>query len=386
MSEKIRLTESELVKLIKKVISEQSAAEYNIGTDKNRISNEILQTRFGLPKSSKSNDYFSSNTLNILNHALSGQPSNFLSIFKPMGEDAGSYHDYLAIGNKTMEVDEEGVPSPAIVVNFEGPNQTVIASRNGLLVIYRAMDEMRKIKRPITATLKFGKETTTQGKAKDRESSGIVFKLENAKKPYFGTIVGPQALVTTVNPYFKDLIKDENLKLLSNYTTDQMKQFLLKVINQDIQGTESTQGFVEANHKEQVSKIKGWVSTINPDLVNKIVDIYVSLQTIPDSNEGVLNRSKGNQIINESRDSLLILLEEMKKIFLNNLNLYLKTYLPNTSAQLFREVSENFQPRFDITAIPNWYSSLFLGKGKIIGVLPPKTDVKQIITPHKSGN
>lgn len=370
-----------------RVISEQTSAEYELGTDKTPVSHDFLGG-FGLPKSPKSkNDYYTSDLANILNQALKGQKSNFLSIFKPLGKDAGSYHDWLQVGDQDMEVDLKGIPSPQIVVDFGGPNQTVVASHNGLLMIYRAMDEMNKIKAPINATMKFGEAKTKKGMEDERESSGTVFNLENATKPYFNFIYGVQALAVTVNPDFHNKITSPNDKAFINKGKDQLVDEWTKTINPYLQGTAIPSGFVDPKHIQQVAQIKGWINTINPQLISKVVEAYLSMQNIEDFDyygEG-LNKEKGNQILQTSSDALLALFEEMKKIYLHNLQLYLNTYLPRTSNQLVSQVKSKFEPRFDLDFIPNNYQGLFKGKTTGPGGPTPKTDVKQVTTPRKPG-
>ena len=210
-----------------RVISEQTSAEYELGTDKTPVSHDFLGG-FGLPKSPKSkNDYYTSDLATILNQALKGQQSNFLSIFKPQGKDAGSYHDWLQVGDQDMEVDLKGIPSPQIVVDFGGPNQTVVASHNGLLMIYRAMDEMNKIKAPINATMKFGEAKTKKGMSDERESTGTVFNLQNAVRPLLNYPYGTQMVVAAVNPQSYDKIGDDFDKEMAGKSREQFIQTMV---------------------------------------------------------------------------------------------------------------------------------------------------------------
>lgn len=370
-----------------RVISEQTSAEYELGTDKTPVSHDFLGG-FGLPKSPKSkNDYYTSDLANILNQALKGQKSNFLSIFKPQGKDAGSYHDWLQVGDQDMEVDLKGIPSPAIVVDFGGPNQTVVASHNGLLMIYRAMDEMNKIKAPINATMKFGEAKTKKGMADERESSGTVFNLQNAVRPYFNEIYGSNALVSTVNPYNYNRIGDQDDKVLSQYSKEQMENSFLESLNSTVQGLDSPMGFVSPQHKDQVSQIKGWINTINPELVKRVFDAYFSTKELEDWNydDNKVNMDKPQKILDVSRDPLVALFEEMKKIYLQNIQLYLSRYLPRTANQIMNQVNQNFQPNFNLNNLKDHWRGIFTKSTPGGTTQVRQTDVKQTTTPRKPG-
>jgi len=366
-----------------RVISEQTSAEYELGTDKTPVSHDFLGG-FGLPKSPKSkNDYYTSDLANILNQALKGQKSNFLSIFKPLGKDAGSYHDWLQVGDQDMEVDLKGIPSPQIVVDFGGPNQTVVASHNGLLMIYRAMDEMNKIKAPINATMKFGEAKTKKGMSDERESTGTVFNLQNAVRPLLNYPYGTQAVVAAVNPQFYDKIGDDLDKQMAGKSREQFIQEMVEMINNEIQGV-GPYGFVSPKHKEEVKKIKGWGS-INPEFAAKVVDAYISQQGIEDWDyyDNRLNKSKRGNILEASAEPLLALGEEMKKLYLQNVQLYLNTYLPRTSNQLMNQVRQSFNPNFDIRNLE--YDRIFTKSSGSRTEPVKQTDVKQVTTPRKPG-
>ena len=366
-----------------RVISEQTSAEYELGTDKTPVSHDFLGG-FGLPKSPKSkNDYYTSDLANILNQALKGQKSNFLSIFKPQGKDAGSYHDWLQVGDQDMEVDLKGIPSPQIVVDFGGPNQTVVASHNGLLMIYRAMDEMNKIKAPINATMKFGEAKTKKGMSDERESTGTVFNLQNAVRPLLNYPYGTQMVVAAVNPQSYDKIGDDFDKEMAGKSREQFIQTMVGMINNVIQGV-GPYGFVSPKHQEEVKKIKGWGS-INPEFAAKVVDAYISQQGIEDWDyyDNKLNKSKGRNILEASAEPLLVLGEEMKKLYLQNVQLYLNTYLPRTSNQLMNQVRQSFNPNFDIRNLE--YDRIFTKSSGSSAEPVKQTDVKQVTTPRKPG-
>ena len=366
-----------------RVISEQTSAEYELGTDKTPVSHDFLGG-FGLPKSPKSkNDYYTSDLANILNQALKGQKSNFLSIFKPQGKDAGSYHDWLQVGDQDMEVDLKGIPSPEIVVDFGGPNQTVVASHNGLLMIYRAMDEMNKIKAPINATMKFGEAKTKKGMSDERESTGTVFNLQNAVRPLLNYPYGTQMVVAAVNPQSYDKIGDDFDKEMAGKSREQFIQTMVGMINNVIQGV-GPYGFVSPKHQEEVKKIKGWGS-INPEFAAKVVDAYISQQGIEDWDyyDNKLNKSKGRNILEASAEPLLVLGEEMKKLYLQNVQLYLNTYLPRTSNQLMNQVRQSFNPNFDIRNLE--YDRIFTKSSGSSAEPVKQTDVKQVTTSRKPG-
>ena len=365
----------------------ETSAEYSLGTDKNKVGHDFL-SRFGLPKSPKgANDYYSTDLKTILTQALNGQQSNFLSIFEPLGEDSGGYHDFLEIGNQSMEVDLKGIPSPAIVVDFGGPNQTVVASHNGLLMMYRAMDEMNKIKAPINASMKFGEAKTTKGKADERETKGTVFSLENATRPYFNSLISDQALAAAVNPEFRSKIVDEKDRSFANFTPEQSKQYWLENTNSIIQGLDIPDGFVSSKHKQQVGSLKGWINTINPEFVNKVIDTYVSLQGEDDwdYDKNKVSQEKAQKILQMVSEPANALVEEMKKVYLKNLQLYLNTFLPRTSNQLMAQVNQKFQPRFNLSYVPTHYTGLFRGTTPGGTIQTKQTDVKQTTTPRKSG-
>lgn len=370
-----------------RVISEQTSAEYKIGTDKNRVGHKYL-AKFGLPNSpTGENDYYTTNSQTILNQALKGQKADFLSIFKPLGENSGGYHDFLEIGGKYMEIDNKGYPTEALQFDFGGPNATVVASHNGLLMMYRAMDEMNKIQEPIYAIMKFGEAKTSAGRATERESKGVVFNLQNAIRPFFNFPYGSQTLVATLNPNSWEKIGDEYSKMMTKYNPEQMKKWLLDTLNEEIQGLVTPYGFVSPTHKGEVNKLEGWVSTINPELVGKVIDAYVSTQGEEDwdYDRNKPNLDKVNKILEVSRDPLVALFEEMKKIYLQNLKVYLNKYLPQTSNKLIAQVNQNFNPNFNLNNLKMHWEGIFRKSVPGGTTQVKQTQVKQTTTPRKSG-
>ena len=376
-----------------KILSEQITPtiqnEYTLGTDKDKITNASLK-KFGLvPSKIGETDYYKSDIKTIVSQSLGGNRQTFLSIFKPINQDAKGYHDYLEIGNKSMEVDQKGNPTEAIQVDFGGPNSEVVASHNGLLLIYRVMDTMNQIQSPINALMKFGEAKTVKGKSQDRDIKGTIFDLQNSLRPQFNS-ANIYAMITSINLYSKDKVIKEWAKALSSKTVEEIKDLTLSHVNSDIQGLSAYGGFVDKNKKEEIDKIDGWIKTVNPQLVYDLVDSFQKNSEIEDfmdeGNGVVFNNNKLRNMISNAEGLWKKLSDEMKKIYLHNIELYLKKYLPRTSQQLIDQVNRGFNPNINLNSVDVQYPGIFRKsqQGGVQNV--PQTKVTQTTQPRKKGN
>jgi hypothetical protein len=149
---KFLISESEKEEILKLygVISEQQSIVYVASTDKDPMYNfpkkktngideyASNHRNFGLP-GEQSQEYFTFiTTVKDIMTKLKGPETSFFSGFKPKTDMKKKYVDYIRVGAKKLQ------GGGTIELDFSDPNAEVEGSHNGLLVLKRVMESMKK--------------------------------------------------------------------------------------------------------------------------------------------------------------------------------------------------------------------------------------------------
>lgn len=353
-----------------KVISEQRAIESRVGTDKTKMYNETLKNK-GLKVGKDPQVYYSTTTGEILNQALKGNESNFLSIFKPTNTSTNGYRDYLKIGDKVIESSpKEGDKSLELTANFEGPSLPVLASNNGLLLIWRAMIQMNEKQSPIYFTMQFGSGSSKEEMKKERQTQTVDISLESLMKVKF-TIPWSDSVFSIVNDVRNVQQNRQNVENMSKLDESSLAKRIKDLVSSVIQGVTRPTGWVPEKMENEVKNLKGWKRSVEDFDYNKLASTLINLRNIPDGDEdGVVNSktaiNKGRTWIAQTQDYFEDLIEKMRNAYLNNFYVFAKKYMPVTGNQRYAEIYQYLMKQKPTPLTPFVFTSLF-NKSSVVG-------------------
>jgi hypothetical protein len=125
---------------------------------------------------------------------------------------------------------------------------------------------------------------------------------------------------------------------------------------------------------------KGFITTLDFNL-KPIINEVKGLKQLPDFEDGDINEDKINAIDAISKKYTDVLVDKLKKIYLNNFKIYIENYLPNSKEELFSSLSRVYLKNYSLT---DAYKSVL--KSKMYGSMSPVSRTTQNSQTYKSGN
>lgn len=360
------LSESQVKYVIDNILSEQQANEFVGSTDINKMSHQLLSTKFGLPDGANNeNFYYSANVADVIKMSSDiANRSKYLSIFKPSKEygKKGQYLDYFDLNGDSL--------SGSGSKTFKLSQGTITASHNGLLALSRAMDRMGG--KSGFLTINIGNAASGVDAKKERVSSAVNYNANKA--------LNLTTMMNGVQDLFCALaVSDQYLKLTTSQyiglSVEEIQRRLVNIINNMAMGL---YGFMDHTRKDEiVTKLKplGLITTIDFD-VQKVISQLTPLRSVADlqsSEKGPLsiyNGNKKNKLSQIGATYQSDLATKIKEAYMANFKIYLDVYLPNAKFEIIPTIKNT---RLDVYDLGNWHYRLFHSKrGESIKVEPSK--------------
>lgn len=355
---KLVIKESQLKNLLDVIITEQEINIARGGTDLRRQSHSGLTQSYGLPEGGEYENYlYSANIDDVIKQSATKNTQTYLSVFSPSipySNEKENYIDYVRVnnGNYIDELKQNDINQQVRKTFDFRPGGTITASHNGLLAIARAMIGLRG--KPGALTLQFGVETDKDAGYNERFTEGVIYKSEttfDAKKQIGGllSLISMVAVKNTnrINTATQGYTKDDDDNTLYNNI---LKRIKFIIVGNNL--------FFDPN-VIPVDKIINDKDLINRGFINQIkIDIrplFNALKSIRDNypNDFVsnadntiksYNEEKYKKIYEISNQYLPSILEEMRKIYVNNLPIFAQKYLPEYQRVIMRDLSKLIFP------------------------------------------
>jgi hypothetical protein len=365
MRKTVILTETQISRIIDKIISEQgtnnqTANEFKGGADVDTVSHKFLSVNFGLPNGTKyENYYYGAKVEDVIKMSGTSDRSKYLSIFKPLnayGNDPKDFYDYISVNN--VELNDRGVKK------FDFNTGNVIASHNGLLALVRAMSGMRGQGGIMTIT--FGRTRTGKEAEESREFSGISYDSNRA--------LNQKSTMNLIQDVFCAAASDpKNISASVSQFKGKTPQELINFVNMWI--SNAVQGFYGfmTQDEEQRNKIigklipKGFITKIDFDSSSIINELVTNYRNVPDLIKDTYDyyakpkyNEQKRQSLNRFDDQYVNDLQtKVKDAYDKNFTLFVENFLPDNKAKILPQIpSSNFQ----MVGLGEWHYTIFNSK------------------------
>jgi len=333
-AEKQRILEMHIGATKRGYLSEQvSAKEFKASTDSMRMYNfpnekaNSSNSKYGLQGDSKLENYYFTSTIADIVVQSKKDESEYLVNFKPLS-DAKTYVDYISFNGK--EINGSGTQTFNI-----NKNTKIVATHNGLLAIKRIMDQMKESNyngenAKVTVTIA-GEKRSSQFKTYDPNRAKNIGPTANSIIRYIATLIVPKQN--------RPQIDDEIVNVIKSKTSDEIKDFIGKVIDSSLVANFLPDQKEWRDIKEKY-KLKGSESTNLSPLLDKA-----------EYGRDGLDQKLWEDFWKTYRDT-----------YLYNYSQYVTDLYPNEAQKLILDMSKSIQTQNAVSSLKDTFNGLFKEK------------------------